>query len=239
VRWIEDNRIDGQLFESFDGGGSNGLILECQRSDELVQFCRDWLDGTGIRCWAEDQAGKHHALRIVNGEIRFRASGEAGDGAENYDEEMSEERDPEDLECPFCKEIILPGALEWCSHYLCSQCDSQLICDDAILLPLQEVSERVDSLVAELDADMPEQLDAILKHSADKPLASAVMGGERPLEALLRLDGDVTASGPFVTEGMLSDSNLYFFTPIGHRQWIKSQKPRIDALEAIVARLVK
>ena len=41
VRWIEDNRIDGQLFKSFDGGGSGSLILERQCAHELVQFCRD------------------------------------------------------------------------------------------------------------------------------------------------------------------------------------------------------
>jgi hypothetical protein len=72
VRWIEENRVDGRLFESFDGGGSNGLILECQRSDELVQFCRDWLDGTGIRCWAEDQDGKHYAFAVRNSNLEFK-----------------------------------------------------------------------------------------------------------------------------------------------------------------------
>jgi hypothetical protein len=67
LRWLEDNGIAGRLFESFDGGGSNGLILECQELDGILRFCCDWLDGCGSRCWAEDAQGRHHALSIEAG----------------------------------------------------------------------------------------------------------------------------------------------------------------------------
>ena len=62
--WIEDNCIDAKLFESFDGAGSNGLILECRNLDDLLQFCLDWLGEDSGRCWAEDQNGKHHGFEI-------------------------------------------------------------------------------------------------------------------------------------------------------------------------------
>jgi hypothetical protein len=72
VRWIEENRVDGRLFESFDGGGSNGLILECQELDGILRFCRDWLNGRGSRCWAEDKQGRHHAMSIEGGVVSWR-----------------------------------------------------------------------------------------------------------------------------------------------------------------------
>ena len=85
VRWIEENRVDGRLFESFDGGGSNGLILECQRPDELVQFCLECLDGRGSRCWAEDPQGGHHRFVIEDGEMHFRDRGGNGFGSERHE----------------------------------------------------------------------------------------------------------------------------------------------------------
>lgn len=72
LRWIEDNGIAGRLFESFDGGGSNGLILECQALDGILRFCRDWLDGRSSRCWAEDRQGRHYALSIEGGVASWR-----------------------------------------------------------------------------------------------------------------------------------------------------------------------
>lgn len=83
--WIEINAIDAKLFESFDGGGSNGLILECQRPDELVQFCLECLDGRGSRCWAEDPQGGHHRFVIEDGEMHFRDRGSNGFGSERYE----------------------------------------------------------------------------------------------------------------------------------------------------------
>jgi hypothetical protein len=82
--WIENNATDAKLFESFDGGGGNGLILECQRSDEVVQFCLEWLGGESSRCWAEDQRGHHHRFVIKDGEIHFRARGGSGFGSERH-----------------------------------------------------------------------------------------------------------------------------------------------------------
>lgn len=154
-------------------------------------------------------------------------------------EEVTEERSSEGPQCPFCRALIDPGALDWCPHYLCALCDGQLIFEVDALEPLQQAAVRVCSRIAEIEADRPVQLGLMPEQIPDNALAEALMDGEHPLQALLRLDQSVVMVGPFETDGMLGDTSHCYFAPSGHHHWVATQRPRLDALEATLARLLE
>ena len=76
IAWVRDNGIDAGLFESFDGGGSNELILECRHMRDLLAFQQQFLGEGDRRGWAEDTRGGHHPFRIDAGDIIFTRKGE-------------------------------------------------------------------------------------------------------------------------------------------------------------------
>jgi hypothetical protein len=135
--------------------------------------------------------------------------------------------------------LIDPGALEWCPHYLCALCDGQLIFEADALEPLQQAAVRVCSRIAELEAARPEHLGLMFEQIPDDALAEALTDGEHPLLALLRLDQSVVVVGPLETDGILGDTSHCYFAPSGHHHWVETQKPRLDALEATLARLLE
>lgn len=76
IAWVRDNGVDAGLFNTFDGGGSNGLILECRYVEDLLAFQQQFLDEHDRRGWAEDARGGHHPFRIEAGSIAFTGEGE-------------------------------------------------------------------------------------------------------------------------------------------------------------------
>ncbi|MEX0386013.1 hypothetical protein [Spiribacter onubensis] len=71
IAWVRENGIEARLFDTFDGGGSNGLILECRHVDDLLAFQQRFLDDADRRGWAEDTRGGHHPFRIEGEGIIF------------------------------------------------------------------------------------------------------------------------------------------------------------------------
>ena len=69
--WIRENNIQATLFKTYDGGGSNGLIIECQHPGDLARFCIECLNEDGVRCWAEDEQERHHGFVMRAGEMDF------------------------------------------------------------------------------------------------------------------------------------------------------------------------
>ncbi|MCH7228737.1 hypothetical protein [Haloferula sp. A504] len=73
-KWSEENRIVPKVFETFDGGGLNGYIVEFDNFGDLQRF-RQHFRIRG-RIWVEDAEGKHHPLENfledpLNGNPRF------------------------------------------------------------------------------------------------------------------------------------------------------------------------
>jgi hypothetical protein len=100
---------------------------------------------------------------------------------------------------------------------------------DGLRPPLQS-AERVLSQIVEVEADGREPLGRLSEQIRDDALAKALVDREHPLQALLRFDQDVVMVGPFETDGMLTDTNHYYFVASGHQPWVTTQKPRLDAL---------
>ena len=141
--------------------------------------------------------------------------------------------------CPVCSATVEPGALDWCPHYLVTLCDGELILEVDAMRSLQQTAKNIRSYISELEADAPERLEAMQARMPHCELTQVAIGGEDPLQALLRMDGDVVAVGPFETEGMLGDANHYYFSWSGQQRWITLQKPRLEALDAALVRLME
>ena len=74
--WIRANGIDARLFDTYDGGGSTGLILECTHLQDLLAFQRTFLDSHHRHGWAEDASGARHRFCIEADEVVFAGEGE-------------------------------------------------------------------------------------------------------------------------------------------------------------------
>ncbi len=51
-------------YESYDGGGSCGFIVEFQNRDDLKAFCRELDTGRPPNCWIEHDDGRHEAIAL-------------------------------------------------------------------------------------------------------------------------------------------------------------------------------
>ena len=154
-------------------------------------------------------------------------------------DEFFDEANSDELQCPVCNAIVEPGGLDWCPHYLATLCDGALIFEVDSMRPLQQTAESIRSHASELEADAPERLEAMQARMSHCELTQVAIGGEDPLQALLRIDDDVVALGPFETEGMLGDASHYYFSQVGQQRWIMLQKPRLEALDAALVRLME
>lgn len=60
-KWHEDNGITPRIFDSYDGGGFTGYIVEFQTRYEVKKFVKAF--PSAGRPWAEDAEGKHHPFK--------------------------------------------------------------------------------------------------------------------------------------------------------------------------------
>lgn len=58
--WSDQTGIIPKVFDSYDGGGWTGYIVEFASKADLYLFCRSF--SAGGRLWAEDAEGNHLSL---------------------------------------------------------------------------------------------------------------------------------------------------------------------------------
>ena len=154
-------------------------------------------------------------------------------------DEFVYEANSDEVQCPVCKTTVEPGALDWCPHYLATLCDGVLVFEVDAMRALQQAAENIRSHTSELEADTPERWEAMEAQLPHSDLTHAVIGGEDPLQALLRMDDDVVTLGPCETEGVLGDVSHYHFARSGQQRWTALQRPQLEALEGALARLME
>lgn len=136
--------------------------------------------------------------------------------------------------CPICGQVICPGAVQFCDHYLWTRWDGQVIWEIPAASHLTKVASELMDYLFEVDAEgwLQEALDQATDQHSN--LIALVRDVSAVSDEDLILPDSVVTGQRRETDGMLSGSGHSVFYLNSAKEWARSRAEQLRNFQQFI-----